>query len=508
LNTKNFKMKRLSLNRSITLITLLLVYANYYSQNNILLERSFWKDKPDINTIDSCIRAGNDPTELNQFAFDATSWAIIEDNPFETIKYLTSIDGNGVNKMTHDARTYIFWAMYRDNLPLMNYLYDKGAKIDIIDSHGYSLINFGAVTGQTNTALYDFCIERGAVLKDQKNNDGANPLLLVSPFMKDKTLINYFTSKGINIHEKDDNGDGIFNYTSKRGNKKMLLNLIDLGVDYVKNEKSNSNAILFATYGTRGYQNPLETYIFLDSIGIDPLVVTKKGETPLHNLAYKSKDKEIINFFIEKNANFNQINNEGDNPFMKACTRNNLEIINLFLKETDNINLKNNKGKSALSNAVSRNSYEIVDFLLKNGCDPSVVDNLGNNLIFLLVKSFKSGSYLEFEKKLAILLAKNVNHSNSNLNGETALHLAIEKNNIMLLEKLLNLGLDINSKDNNGITPLHLAVMKAENMSVIEFLIKNGADKNLKTLFGETAFDLALENEILNNLNINIKILK
>ena len=237
-------------------------------------------------------------------------------------------------------------------------------------------------------------------------------------------------------------------------------------------------------------------------------MVTKSGETPLHNLAFKTNDKELINFFKEKNANFNQINDEGDNPFMNACLRNNLEIINLFLKETENINEKNNKGKSALSNAVSRNSYEIVDFLLKNGCDPSVVDDLGNNLIFLLVKSYKSGSYLEFEKKLAMLLAKNVKHSDTNLNGETILHLAIEKNNIMLIEKLLNLGLDINSKDNNGVTPLHLAVMKAKNMSVIEFLLKNGADKNIKTQFGETVYDLALENEILNNLNVNIKILK
>ncbi len=107
-----------------------------------------------------------------------------------------------------------------------------------------------------------------------------------------------------------------------------------------------------------------------------------------------------------------------------------------------------------------------------------------------------------------MLLAKNVKHSDTNLNGETILHLAIEKNNIMLIEKLLNLGLDINSKDNNGVTPLHLAVMKAKNMSVIEFLLKNGADKNIKTLFGETVYDLALENEILNNLNVNIKILK
>ena len=109
-------MKRLSLKRSITLIIQILVFSSYYSQNNILLERSFWKEKPSINTIDSCIKAGNNPTELNRFAFDATSWAIIEDNPFETIKYLTSIDGNGVNKITHDARTYIFWAMYRDCL--------------------------------------------------------------------------------------------------------------------------------------------------------------------------------------------------------------------------------------------------------------------------------------------------------------------------------------------------------------------------------------------------------
>ena len=108
----------------------------------------------------------------------------------------------------------------------------------------------------------------------------------------------------------------------------------------------------------------------------------------------------------------------------------------------------------------------------------------------------------------ASILAKNVKHSDTNLNGETILHLAIEKNNIMLIEKLLNLGLDINSKDNNGVTPLHLAVMKAKNMSVIEFLLKNGADKNIKTPFGETVYDLALENEILNNLNVNIKILK
>ena len=492
----------------ITLIFTSFLFSNYLSQENIFLERSFWKKQPNISVIDSCIKAGNDPTELNKFAFDATSWAIIENNPIETIKYLIAIEGNDVNKKTHDGRTYIFWAMYRDNLPLMNYLYDKGAKIDIIDSHGYSLVNFGAVTGQTNTALYDFCFDRGTKLDEQKNNDGANPLLLISPFLEDDNLLNYFKSKGIDIHEKDYNGNGIFNYASKRGNTKTLLRLIDHGVDYLLNEKTNTNAMIFASYGTRGFQNPLKTYEFLDSLGLDAKIISNDGETPLHNLAYRTNDTEIINFFKQKDADFNQTDINGDNPLMNACHRNNLDIIKLFLDETDNINLKNKKGKSALSNAVCKNSSEIVAHLIDIGCNFKVIDNSGNNLIFQLIENFEANESLEFENKLNILLEVGVETKDLNSKGETIFHLAIEKNNTSLLEKFINIGLDINKADKNGMTPLHCAAMKAKNLEIVEFLIQHGGDKKAKTNFGETAYDLALENEILNKTKANIKILK
>ena len=507
-NFKNSKMQRLSSKLYILIFIQSIIFSNYFSQENIFLERSFWKKQPNISIIDSCIKAGNDPTELNKFAFDAASWAIIENNPLETIKYLIAIEGNDVNKKTHDGRTYIFWAMYRDNLPLMNYLYDNGAKIDIIDSHGYSLMNFGAVTGQTNTALYDFCFDRGTKLDEQKNNDGANPLLLVSPFLDNDNLLNYFISKGIDIKDKDNNGNGIFNYASKRGNKQLLLKLIDQGVDFLINEKINTNAMIFASYGTRGFENSLETYLFLDSLGIDPKIISKDGETPLHNLAYKTKNKEIINFFKQKGADFNHINMNGDNPLMNACLRNDLSIIKLFLDETENINLKNNKGKSALSNAVCKNSSEIVAHLIDIGCDFKVNDNSGNNLIFQLIENFKANDSVEFENKLNILLQIGVETKDLNSKGETIFHLAIEKNNTSLLEKFIQLGLDINKADKNGLTPLHLAVMKAKNMEIIEFLVKHGGDIKAKTNFGETAYDLALENELLNKTKANIKILK
>ena len=125
-----------------------------------------------------------------------------------------------------------------------------------------------------------------------------------------------------------------------------------------------------------------------------------------------------------------------------------------------------------------------------------------------MIENFEANESLEFENKLNILLEVGVETKDLNSKGETIFHLAIEKNNTSLLEKFINIGLDINKADKNGMTPLHCAAMKAKNLEIVEFLIQHGGDKKAKTNFGETAYDLALENEILNKTNANIKILK
>ncbi|HRH30629.1 MAG TPA: ankyrin repeat domain-containing protein [Candidatus Paceibacterota bacterium] len=63
----------------------------------------------------------------------------------------------------------------------------------------------------------------------------------------------------------------------------------------------------------------------------------------------------------------------------------------------------------------------------------------------------------------------------------------------------LNEGIDINSVDDTGYTALHwLCDMAASGPSpsprleVLEFLLKNGADPDIKTKHGETAISLAL----------------
>ena len=516
LNFKSFKMKqksklkmKLMLFKFNIFLLLISISCSCFSQEkNILLSRDFWKSKPSIEKIDSCIIAGNDVAALNKYAFDAVCWAILEKNSNEVIKYLISKEGNEVNKITHDGRTYIFWALYKDNLKLMEYLLEKGAKTNIIDSHGYSLLNFGAVTGQTNTALYDFCIANGSKPKIEKNNDGANPLLLVAPFLKDEKLIDYFVSKGVDINEEDNDGNGIFNYTAKKGNQMMMNLLIQKGVNYKNLNNINGNAMIFASYGTRSSSNKLSTYKYLDSIGIEANVTTLKGVNPLHSIVYKVKDTNIINYFINKGVNINQVNIKGFNVLMNSCYTNDTNVISHLIKTTKNINHKNNKGETALTIAVSNNSFESVELLVKNGSEVNTVDENGNNLMYYLIKYSKASKLDLTEKKMEFLIKKGLKTNKDQGKGNSLYHLIIDKNNIELFEKVKSFDIDVNTTNDEGLTPLHYAAMRSKNTEILKKLISLGANKNLKTSFGETPFDLALENELLKKSNSNIEFLK
>lgn len=482
-----------------------------YGQNsNVFLDRTYWKDNPSIAQIDQKIAEGNAISELSPYAFDAVCWALIEKTDNTTIKYLLTKEGNDVNKKTHDGRTYIFWAAYRGNLDMMTYLLNKGARTDIIDSHGYSLLNFAAITGQLDTKLYDFCIDNGADITTEKNHSGANALLLIAPFLKDIKLINYFTSKGLDIHDKDHFGNGIFNYATKKGNIELLKTLIQTGVSYKTLNEEGGNAMFFAAGGTRGHSNTLELYHFLESLGINPNTTTKNGTTPLHSIAYRNKDISIFKYFLSKKVNPNQVNEDGNTALINASYSNSKEVISLLVKHTKNINHKNKDGKSALTNAVNRNQPSIVAYLIENGADVHVTDKYNNNLAALLFKSYTSKKQKDFDEKIQLLQAKGLKVNAPQNNGNSLYHIAAETNKlntVKLAHKYLK-NHEVNTKNHQGMTPLHIAVMKAKDAAIIKFLLSIGADKTITTDFDETVYDLAKENELLEANNVDISFLE
>jgi len=494
----------------ISIIVFIISIYTGFSQDNVFLNRGYWKANPSIEKIEIDIAAGNDPTAMTNALFDGVCYALLEKTDNKIIKQLLTKKGNEVHKLTHDGRTYLMWAVYANNIEMVKYLVEKGAKATVKGSHGYNTINFAARGGVTNTKLYDFLIANGADIND-KNNSGANPILLIASATagyKTKNssknisnTIEYFVDKGLNINDTDNTGNGLFNYAARGGEVELLKKLHQKGLAYNIINKNGENAISMASLGINNPKNGLKTIQYLESLGLQLNITDTNGRTPLHNIAHRSENLDIFKYLVDKGAKVNQQDTDGNSPFMNAANSNSLAVVEyLFLSITD-INLKNKKGLSALTMAVNKNSVDVLEFLIQNGANTNIKDSKNNSLAYYLLNTYSIKKPGIFETKLKWLQEKKVSMTESQNNQNTLLHLAVKENNFALLKRLKDFKIDINQRNKEGNTALHLAAMSSKNEAILKYLIANGADKSLKTEFEETAFDLANENELLTNLD-------
>ncbi len=492
----------------IKTLLFLITFTSFAQEKNIFIDRTFWKENPSLETVKQKISEGNDATALNENGFDATVYAIIEKANDDVIAYLLTLDGNAVDKRTHDSRIYLHWAAYAGKKEIVKTLLNMGSSISALDSHSATPLVFAAGSGLTDSKIYDLFIAKGVNLAEEKNENVANTLLLAAPFLNDLKETEYFISKGISLNSTDKEGNGIFNYASKRGNIEFLKALVNKGVDYKTLNKNNRNAFLFVAQGTRGYENKFEVYEYLKSIGLNPNVVTKDGYTPLHRLAYANSNKAIFEFFITAGADVNQKDADENTPFLNASSRNTLEIVQLLSTKVKDYNTANKKGQTALLLAVGSNSAEVVEFLLQKGGDVMAKDTSGNTAAYYLAESFNAKKTEQFESKLKMLQEKGVKLNTIQADGNTLYHFAAKENNLVLLKSLSGFDIPVNAKNDEGLTALHQAAMKAEDAEMMKYLISIGADKNIKTDFEETTYDLASENELLQKENVALNFLK
>ncbi|WP_026729602.1 ankyrin repeat domain-containing protein [Flavobacterium denitrificans] len=485
---------------SLALTTALFVNAQ---QKNTLLDASFWKTAPDVNTVKAEIAKGNNPAEANANAFDVTTLAINNDAPLASIKFLLDQPGNPVSKSTHDNRIYLHWAAYRGNTELVQYLISKGSDINLEDSHGTTPLVFAATNGQFDPALYEAFFKAGINPK-KKYKDGENLLLLAIPSDKDLKLTDYLITKGLSLKDVDNNGSTAFDYAAKIGNITLLKKLLDRKVKYT------DNALLIATQGNRRETTSLDAYKFLvEELKLKPTVTGKSGENVLHLLAGKPNQKEIISYFLSKGVDANKVNNDGNTPFMIAAGARENGSLEVLLPVAKNINLQNAKGESALTMAVKSGTPDAVALLLGKGADVNVKDKDGNNLGFYLVQSYRPDPKQDtFDTKAKLLQEKGLNLAAPQKDGSTLYHFAAAKNDLSLLKKLAPLNIDVNAKNKDGITALHKAAMVAKDDIVLKYLLSIGAKKDVKTEFDESAYALAKENESLTKQNISIEFLK
>lgn len=477
--------------------------------SNKLLDGAFWKSNPSLAVVQHEIAKGSNPAEQNGGFFDPVVMAINSKVPNEIVKFLLEQKGNTVDKKTHHSRIYLQWAAAAGNLELVNLLLQKGSDVHYRESHGADAIQYAAQAGNKNTAVYDALIKAGSDAKI-KDEDGATLMMYTVAYDDDLKLVDYFTSKGLSIKDKDKHGRTVADYAAKLGNFDIVQKLVSKGV------KVTDQALFFAAQGSRAKQNGLEVFQkLITDYKLNPKAVNPKGETLLHAVARKP-NAELHNFFLNQGVDVAKADNEGTTALMLVASGKNLELAKILLEKSKNINAKNEKGDTALSLAVSNSSAEMVKFLIDNGADVNFTDKEGNNLVYYWFNSFKAQanrgddalSMQDFEAKQRVLENAGLDMSVPQKNGATLFHLAVAKNDLRLIKKAAEMGADIQAQDADGNSALHKAALTAKDDKILKELVALGINKSLKTEFEETAYDLAKENEFLTQKNINLDFLK
>jgi len=225
-----------------------------------------------------------------------------------------------------------------------------------------------------------------------------------------------------------------------------------------------------------------------------------QGWTPLYTAAWVG-NLELIRFFVKQGADVNVKNQEGWTPVFAAVAQGHKHVVKaLAVDYKCDVNVQSNQGTTPLYHAAEGGRYSITKVLLDVGADTELSKKGSWKPIH--------GAVYNYHAKVTSLLIEHgakLDVHNSELKDYTPLHIAIstKKPNLNVIE-MLAAKADINAKNANGATPLHLAVMWGHE-DVTNTLIKAGANLKIKNNKGRTALDVAVRNDHSSLANILAK---
>ena len=181
-----------------------------------------------------------------------------------------------------------------------------------------------------------------------------------------------------------------------------------------------------------------------------------KGRTALHIAADRGQ-LDAVEYLLDKGANPNIKDDNGNPPLKFAVKR--LEVAKLMVERGAKVNDMEGDGSSALLYAKSLKRNKVVEYLLDKGASL----NTAQLLCF-------SGHWEKLVKTATILVKRGAVIDKVYKNGWSPLHCA-SYNNIHLVEYFVKAGGNPNIKGERGQTPLHIAAS-----STIPKLISLGAN--------------------------------
>ncbi|TXJ37405.1 ankyrin repeat domain-containing protein [Brachyspira pilosicoli] len=415
------------------------------------------------------------------------------------------------------------YAIFKNNTNIINTLLHYGADINRKDSLGDNALMYAARF--SSAEVIDTILNYSSNSYRVVDIYGNTPLHNASSLGNTNALIALMNRTPININIQNVNGDTPLHLAVKNNNSNTYRFLLLKGADYtIKNyDGKTASDLLYGDsienimgsfsdtniYSTNSYNNLntiqannvnniMEDFLY-DNMPDDDASYYKKENNEYQSAQLESKilfdaiykdDAALIHNAISNTIDINVRNSEGFTPLLYAIHYDKTNALNTLLSYTDKIDINktldnytnyySKKGinfsgelifdkTTPLEYAIFKGNIDIVSMLMDSNADIYMEDSKGYNGIFY-ASAF--GDYALLNK---ILQKYPTIYNFKSSNGDSVLHIAASYgNNNAISFYLYNTFLSINTKNNEGKTPLDLANENGYS-NTVDYLIKSGA---------------------------------
>ncbi|MDB4794666.1 ankyrin repeat domain-containing protein [bacterium] len=330
-------------------------------------------------------------------------------------------------------------------------------------------------------------------------------ILHYSVLQNNYNIVQLLLDNGADINSRSGEGMSALHYAVRDGYMDIIKLIISYDADL--NLISRGGREIISGQLLKNLHN---TNIIIPSMGMTP--VHYATLTPLHYALWHKGDIAIAKVLLDNGADLNIRSSHELLPLHYAAMWGYLNYVELFITKGAKINSKSIEkqieyndvamhidestivqvkhtftslgGMTPLHFAVSNSHLKTVNYLITNESNVNARNNKGQ-------------TPLDFAKdnNIITILIDNGGKTGLVMAAEESIYLSAKYGNLSAIKEHLANGVNVNSKDDAGMMPLHFAVNN-KHLEIIEFLIANGANVNERNNKNETPLDLASSNNI------------
>lgn len=357
------------------------------------------------------------------------------------------------------------------------------------------------------------------VTPSSRDDRGYTPLH-VAAFCGQPMMIDVLACKGGAVNATDYHGSTPLHLSCQKGYQNVTLLLLDYKASTEVQDNNGNTALHLACM--HGHEDCVKALVYYQLYTCNLDMTNDKGDTPLHVAARWGYDG-IIQVLLENGANTEIQNKMKDTPWHCALNSKILDLLEITCINTDRqqskqesvsrspqsstdagsqkstistissisdeVRQEEDKGKyketEKLLRAVADGDVEMVRYLFEwMDEDPDEEDGLVLKPEFCHPLCW-CPKCEPAQKKLSSVTVNGLGVNSANQDGFTPLHVASLHGHIDLVSLLLRHGANVNMKNSHHSTPLHLACQHTD-LQIVKYLLNYNAKLNKKDLFGNT----------------------